>query len=794
METKRFTCEYAGKELILETGKLAPQANAAVTARIGDTMVLATVVMSEGAREGIDFFPLQIEYEERYYAVGAIKGNRYQKREGRPPTEAILTSRMTDRGFRPLFPSKMRNEVQVIITPLSVDGENKPDIVGMVAAGAALEISSVPFEGPVTGVRVGRVEGQFVVNPTPEQIEESELQLVVIGDGERICMVDCDAKDVADDIIVEAFDVAMKAMGPVTEFYTKIREEIGKPKATDDQIIWAAPMAEEDAQLVEDLKQAMIPQLDQYLFNTPKGSKGERKAIMNGLKEKTIEEFKPKLVEKGMTEEEAVKHLTGLYKKFFYEFMEEQVTLAILDRDQRVDGRTLDQIRPLEAEVGLLPRTHGSGLFYRGETHILSTVTLGAPGDKMYFETMESEGEKHYFHHYNFPPYSVGEAKPLRGAGRRELGHGALAEKALLPVLPDDEDFPYTVRVVSEVMSSNGSSSMGSTCGSTLALMDAGVPLKKPVAGMAMGMASHGDRWKVLTDLQDLEDGNGGMDWKVTGTRDGVTAIQMDTKTRGLTMEMIQAAMPQTRKALNEVIDLIEATIPAPREELSMFAPRIIGFFIDPEKIGEIIGPGGKIIRKMTEETNSQIDVREDGFVTITSNDPAGAAEAEKQIKGIVREIQVGDVFEEAEVMKILKFGAFVRLTPGTDGMLHISEISWERTENIDDVVKLGDKLKVKVINVFKGKVDVSMKVLTPKPEGYVEPPKRDDRRRDDRRGGRRDDRRGGRRDDRRGGRRDDRRDDRRRDDGPKKKKVDGYPSEDDGGPIEISESGEPRY
>ncbi|MGA1820236.1 MAG: polyribonucleotide nucleotidyltransferase [Thermoplasmatota archaeon] len=729
MAVERFETDYSGKKLIIETGRMAHQADAAVMARIGDTMVLATVCMSKNAREGMDFFPLMVDYEERYSAVGKIKGPRFLKREGRPSTEAVLTGRMIDRGLRPLFPDGLRNEVQVIIMPLSLDGENKPDIVGMIAATIALEVSNVPFDGPITGCRIGLVGGEFVINPTVDEIEFSEINLVVMGDGKRITMVDCDAKEMDDEFSLKAFEESMKAMGPITDFMKEISKKIGKPKAKREDLKWQGEATEDEKKIMEKIKKRAVKELDKYLFNQPVGSKGERKAIITELEDQLVQEFKGKVKSKEQTEEEAEKYLHNLISNFFFDFIEEQVTLAILNEDKRVDGRKLDQIRGLSAEVGLVPRAHGSGLFSRGETQILSFVTLGAPGDDLIIESMETDDKKKYFHHYNFLPFSVGEVKPLRGAGRREIGHGALAEKALLPVLPRLEEFPYTIRVVSEVMGSNGSSSMGSTVGSTLALMDAGVPISKPVAGIAMGLASDGKRYKILTDLQDLEDGKGGMDFKFTSTADGITAIQMDTKTPGLTMEMIRDTFPQMRKAINEILEIVKAAIPEPKKELSEFAPRIISLRIDTEKIGEVIGPGGKVIRGLCEDYGVQIDVEDDGTVMITSTDSANAKQVEGIIKSIVREIEVGDIFEDAEVVKIMPFGAFVRLTPKTDGLLHVSELDWTHVDKVTDKVQVGDRVRVKVIEIDRGKVEVSLRALTPRPAD-ADPRSRSDQRR----------------------------------------------------------------
>jgi len=727
MTIQTYTMDYNGKTITFETGKFAHQANSAMSVKIGDTIVLATVTMSEEAREGMDFFPLMVDYEERYYAAGRIKGPRYAKREGRPTDDAVLTGRMIDRGLRPRFPSKLRNDVQVICYPLSFDGVNKPDVIAMLAGATALHISNIPFDGPVVATRIGRINGEFIVNPSVEEIERSELQLVVQGDGERISMVDCDAFEISDEDMLAAFETALKAMAPLSGFINKIRDEIGEEKLKPEELIWEDTFSEKDSKLIEEIKQMMLSKLDKYLFNNPKGSKGERKRILQELEKEIIQETKSRLINENTNENEAEKYLRDLISKFFNDFIQEQVAKAILDKDKRVDGRPLNSVRELSAEVGVLPRTHGTGLFKRGETQVLSITTLGAPGDELSLENMEDEGTKKYFHHYNFPPYCVGEVRPLRGAGRREIGHGALAEKALRPVLPDENEFPYTIRMVSEVMSSNGSSSMASTCSSTLALMDAGIPIKKPVAGIAIGLVldETGNKWKVLTDLQDLEDGPGGMDFKITSTRDGITAVQMDCKSLGLNMDIIRATISQARPALSQILDLIEATIPAPRDELSEYAPRIISIMIDPEKIGDVIGPGGKIVREIQDVCGVQVDIEDSGRVLITSMDKKNAERAEKMVRDIVRTVKIGEIFEDGEVVKIIDMGAFIKLTPSTDGMLRISEIDYKHVDKITDRLRVGDKVKVKVIRIDHGKVEVSMKALLPMPEGY------EDRRRD---------------------------------------------------------------
>lgn len=761
MSLRRFSFDCEGKEIIIETGRFGPQANASVTVQMGETVVLASVLLSKEARQGIDFFPLMVDYEERFYAAGKIKGGRFSKREGKPSNDAVIAGRCVDRGIRPLFPQKMRNEVQVICMPLTFDGVNRADVAALIGACTALHLSDIPFDGPVVGVRIGRIDGKFVVNPSVEEIEKSDLQLLVTGNGSRITMVECEANEVPDDVMVEAFREAVRVLGPLSEFIDGIRREIGKPKIPDSEITFEKEAPDEDQELVERLKACSLPHLDSYLFNTPKGSKGERKEILAELEELIVAEVARQVATPERDEEACRNHLRKLMSHFFYEFIEQQVTRAILDRDQRVDGRALMDIRPLGADVSVLPRLHGTGFFRRGETHVLSVVTLGAPGDQLSTESMEDNGQKRYFHHYNFPPFSVGEVKKLQGAGRREIGHGALAEKALRPVLPTQEEFPYTVRVVSEVMSSNGSSSMASTCASSLALMDAGVPLRTPVAGIAIGLASDGERWKVLTDLQDLEDGPGGMDFKVTSTRFGITAIQMDTKTPGLSMDIVAEAIARARAGNDSVLNLIQECLPAPRPELSPFAPRIISLKVPQDRIGEVIGPGGKIIRSITDETGVQIDIEDDGTVLITSTDAEMAKLAEKRVRDIVREIKVGEVFEAARVVTIKPFGAFVNLVPGQDGMLHISEIEYGRLEKVEDRVNLGDKVRVVVTKVTpEGKIDVSMKALLPAPPGWVEPPRRPRGEGRPSRGGDRDRGRGGDRDrgrggDRRGGDRD---------------------------------------
>jgi polyribonucleotide nucleotidyltransferase len=639
---------------------------------------------------GMDFFPLQIEVREKMYAAGKIKGSKFIKGEGRPTDNAVLTGRMIDRGIRPLFNQEIRNEVQLVSTSLSYDGENSFQVLSITAASLALHLSSIPWNGPLVGINVGRVDGQLVANPTKTEMEKSDLNLILSISNGKVMMVDAYGSEVSESDMERAFEFAIESAKPLTEFVEKIKKEVGLEKK----------------EVFEEAKKFFAPQLDKYLFNQPVGTKRERKEIAKVL----LNEFVEKL-----EKEEKHEEIIAYVKNSFESYLEEEVTKAILEKDLRVDGRTLEQIRPLSAETGILPRTHGTGLFSRGETQVLTITTLGAPGDAMIQDEMtQDDTKKSYIHFYNSPPYSFGEPGRFMGAGRREIGHGALAEKALIPVLPSKEDFPYTIILTSEVMGSNGSSSMGSTCGSTLSLMDAGVPIKKPVAGIAMGLASNGDDYKILTDLQDLEDGEGGMDFKITGTRDGITAIQMDTKTNGLGLELCKKTLTQSRKALNEIIDVIEGSISKPRKELSKYAPNIIAIKIDPEKIGAVIGGGGKTINEIIDICGVQIDIDDDGTVSITGVGNEGVDKAREWVEKLVKDVEPGEIYE-GKVVRLMDFGAFVELLPGKDGMVHISEFSNERIDKITDVASVGKMLKVKVLEVDpSGKIKLSVKQADP--------------------------------------------------------------------------------
>jgi len=704
MEEKKFELEFAGRKLIIKTGELAHQTNGSCTVQYGDTLVLATAVMNPTPREGTDFFPLMVEYEEKMYAAGRIKGSRFIKRETKPTDEAVLTARMIDRGIRPLFDNSLRRDVQVIVTVLSTDGENDADVLGIIAASTALHISDIPWNGPLAGIRIGRINGEFALNPTYAAREKSDLDLTLSVSEDKVLMVESGANEVSEADVFEAFKFALKHSKKIVKFIEEVREAVGKEKlvlTTETETI--EDFTKEDLiKLQEECKEFLIPELDKFLFNIPRGSKKERKETLYKVKV-LLDEF----LQKKSIGKDRRKKVTS----FFDSFIDEQITKAILERNQRVDGRSLTDIRPLSGKVGLLPRTHGSGLFNRGETQVLSVVTLGAPSDEQVLDGMELSGKKRYMHHYNFPPYSVGEAAPLRGTGRREVGHGALAEKALIPVLPDKEEFPYTIRVVSEVLGSNGSSSMGSTCCSTLALMDAGVPIKKPVAGIAIGLASDKKNFKILTDIQDLEDGDGGMDFKIAGTKDGITAIQMDTKTDGLTLEIVEKALAQGKDARLRILDVITSVIPEPRKELSQYAPRIVCLRINPDKIRELIGPGGKVINSIIDETGVTIDIEDDGLVNVTSVSAENMEKALQRIKAITKEAQVGETYV-GTVVRLMEFGAFVEIFPGTDGLVHISEITdKERVTDVKKYLKIGQQVKVRVIKIDEqGRINLSIK------------------------------------------------------------------------------------
>ena len=680
---KTYSMDLAGKMLTIETGKMAGLANGSCLVKYGDTAVLVNVTASKEPKEGIDFFPLSVDYEERLYAVGKIPGS-FQKREGKPSEKAILISRAIDRPLRPLFPKDLRNDVVVSCLVLSVDQDSSPEVCSMIGAAAALAISDIPFNGPTAGVNVGYVDGNIVINPNAEQKEKSDLNLTVAGTMEKITMIEAGANEIPNEIMLQAIKEGHKEIKKVCEFITVIQKEIGKPK-------FEYPSFKVDETLYEEIAQKYKDEMYQAVQAVDKTDRDENI-------EKLTEKIENYFLEK-WGEEELENQKSGIADAI-YKLEKKCVREMILKEHKRVDGRKLDEIRPLSCEVGLLPRVHGSALFTRGQTQVLSVATLGMTSEEQILDGLDEEESKRYMHHYNFPAYSVGEARASRGPGRREIGHGALAEKALVPVLPSEEEFPYTIRVVSEVLSSNGSTSQASICGSTLALMDAGVPIKRPVAGISTGLVTdeeNPDNYVMLTDIQGLEDFFGDMDFKVGGTEKGITAIQVDIKIDGLTYNIIEEAFERTKNARKYILDeVMLKQLPEPRKEISKYAPKIIHITIDPEKIRDVIGSGGKVINKIIAETGVKIDIEDDGKVFIYSTDSKAGEKALRMIQDIVREIEVGEIYE-GTVARIVPFGAFIDLGGDKEGLLHISKISRKRIEKVEDVFKIGDKVMVKV-------------------------------------------------------------------------------------------------
>ncbi|HPT67832.1 MAG TPA: polyribonucleotide nucleotidyltransferase [Bacillota bacterium] len=681
-----------GRPLIVETGKMAKQANGSVFLKYGDTAVLVIAVVSAQPREGIDFFPLLVDYEERLYAVGKIPGS-FLRREGRPPESAILAARTIDRSIRPLFPEGFRNDVQVVATVLSVDPDNPSDTTAMIGASIALSISEIPFNGPVAGVHVGRVNGEFVINPTQAQSQDSDMDVIVAGTKDAIMMVEAGAKEVSEEDMLEAILFGHREIQRIVEFIEGIQREIGKPKM---EVTLFRP----DPALVERVKEFCQEKMVMALKNA---DKLQRQADVDQVKEEAKLHFAEELGEE--YDEKAISMILD-----DIEYLEVRKMISI--EKIRPDGRALDEIRPISCEVGILPRVHGSGLFTRGQTQVLTALTLGRISEEQIIDGIGDVETKRYIHHYNFPGYSVGEVRPVRSPGRREIGHGALAERALLPVIPDEKEFPYTIRLVSEVLESNGSSSQASVCGSTLALMDAGVSIKKPVAGIAMGLMKYGDDYTILTDIQGVEDHLGDMDFKVAGTRDGITAIQMDIKIDGIDRKILAEALEQARRGRLFILDLITQTIAAPRSELSPYAPRMLTMEIDPDRIRDVIGPGGKMIRKITEETGVEIDIEDDGRVFIAAVDKAAGMRAMEIIKRLTSDVEVGQTYL-GKVMRLTSFGAFVEILPGKEGLVHISQLAKERVAKVEDVVSVGDEILVKVTEIDKlGRINLSRKAV----------------------------------------------------------------------------------
>lgn len=686
-----FSIEWAGRTLSVEVGQLAKQANGAVLVRYGDTVVLSTATASKEPK-AVDFFPLTVNYEERLYAVGKIPGG-FIKREGRPSEKAILASRLIDRPIRPLFADGFRNEVQVVSMVMSVDQNCSSEMAAMFGSSLALSVSDIPFEGPIAGVTVGRVDGDFVINPTVEQMEQSDIHLVVAGTKDAINMVEAGAEEVPEETMLEAIMFGHEEIKRLIAFQEEVVAQIGKEKM-DVQLY------EVDAELEAKVREMAERDL---LTAIQVQEKHAREDAIQTVKNDILAKF-----EEEEADEDTLKQVSEILSKL----VKEEVRRLITEEKVRPDGRKVDEIRPLSSQVGLLPRTHGSGLFTRGQTQALSICTLGALGDVQILDGLSLEESKRFMHHYNFPSFSVGETGPMRGPGRREIGHGALGERALEPIIPDERDFPYTIRLVSEVLESNGSTSQASICASTLAMMDAGVPIKAPVAGIAMGLVKSGEYYTVLTDIQGMEDALGDMDFKVAGTEKGVTALQMDIKIKGLSREILEEALTQAKKGRLEILQSMLAAISEPRQELSPYAPKILTMTINPDKIRDVIGPSGKQINKIIEETGVKIDIEQDGTIFISSVDQEMNEKAKKIIEDIVREVEVGQMYL-GKVKRIEKFGAFVELFSGKDGLVHISELAEERVGKVEDVVSIGDEILVKVTEIDKqGRVNLSRKAV----------------------------------------------------------------------------------
>ena len=705
---RKFETELAGRKLTVETGRVAELANGDAIIHYGDTVVMVNVTASKEPREGIDFFPLSVDYEEKLYAVGKIPGS-FQKREGKPADKAILTSRAIDRPIRPLFPKDFRNDVCVVATVLSVEQDNSPEVCAMIGASVALSISDIPFGGPTAAVNVGYVDGQIVINPTVAQREHSRLKLTVAGTMEKVTMIEAGADEIPNDTMLDCIKAGHEEIKKLCKFIEGIKEEVGKPKfeyvsfATDKDVY---------AEIKENFKERMYQDVQAV-----------DKEVRDANMDKLAEDIQAYFVEK-YGEEETEAKSTEIANSI-HDLEKECVREMIFKEHKRPDGRRIDEIRPLSCEVGVLPRVHGSAIFTRGQTQVLSVVTLGTKSEEQELDGLDEEESKRYMHQYNFPSYSVGEARPSRGPGRREIGHGALAEKALVPVIPSEDEFPYTIRVVSEVLSSNGSTSQASICGSTLALMDAGVPIKKPVAGISTGLVTskeNPDEYVMLTDIQGIEDFFGDMDFKVGGTKDGITAIQVDIKNDGLTYDIIKEAFERTKVARDYILDeIMKPQIAEPRAELSKYAPRIITTTINVDKIKDVIGPGGKMINKIIDATGVKIDIEEDGRVCIYTDDAENGKKALKMIEDIAKDIEVGKVYD-GKVTRIMNFGAFVDIGGGREGLLHISKISNKRVEKVEDVLAVGDEIKVKVYEIDnQDRINLTMKDLEENKEEHVE-------------------------------------------------------------------------
>ena len=696
---KVFTTELAGRPLVVETGKLAQLASGSCMIRYGETAIMCTATIADKPREGVDFFPLSVDFEEKLYAVGRIPGS-FMRREGRPTEKAILASRVIDRPMRPLFPKDMRNDVSIVCTVMSVDPDCPPETIAMIGASICVSISQIPWKGPISGVSVGMIDGEYVVNPTAEQQQKSRMAVTVASTDSLVAMIEAGADQVTDQEMFDAIMFGHEANQKIVQFIKDIQKEVGKPKMD-------FPSNDPSPEMYEEVKALAIDEVRIALDTDDKRVRDEQLKPIYEKVHAALDEKYP---------EEISKLDDCLYKLQKY-----VVRRWLLDDNKRVDGRAIDEIRPLASEVGLLPRVHGSGLFTRGQTQVLTTVTLGQVRDSQLLDGIDPEETKRYMHHYNFPSYSVGETRPSRGPGRREIGHGALAERALLPVIPSVEEFPYSLRLVSEVLSSNGSTSQGSVCGSTLALMDAGVPIKAPVAGISCGLVTEGDRFMTMVDIQGLEDFFGDMDFKVAGTKDGITAIQMDLKIDGLTPAIIKEALQKTHTARNYILDeVMLKAIPAPREQLSKYAPKMLSTKIDVDKIREVIGSGGKVIQKICADCNCKIDVEEDGNVFISAIDIDDCRRALQIVETIAKDPEIGAIYK-GKVTRLMNFGAFVEIAPGKEGLVHISHLDVKRTEKVEDVVQVGDEVIVKVLEIDdQGRLNLSRRNALIEVEGAV--------------------------------------------------------------------------
>jgi polyribonucleotide nucleotidyltransferase len=713
LETQTFKGNIGGRDLVIETGKLAQQADAAVTVRYGDTVVLVTVCFNREVREGVDFLPLTIDYEERLYAAGKIPGG-FIRREGRPSEAAILACRQTDRPIRPLLPKNWHSDIQIITTVLSADQENDPDILSVIGASACLATSEIPFDGPVGAVHLGYINGELVLNPKMAQMDESQLDLVVVSTRDKVIMVEAGAKEVSEDIVLQGVKLGHEANQAIIQLQEQLQQAVGKPKLPAPEEPMNTEVQAALAQLVDDKLEGILQETD----------RDQRETRLNALIEESSQQ---------LGETFPVKHILAAIDAR----VKAEVRAGILEKGQRLGGRGLKEIRPITCEVGVLPRTHGSGLFTRGQTQVLTITTLGSMRKEQMLDGLGLEESKRFIHHYNFPGFSTGEVRRVGSPGRREIGHGALAERALIAVIPSEEEFPYTIRLVSEVLSSSGSTSMASVCAGSLSLMDAGIPVKKAVAGIAMGLITGSDnKYAVLTDIEGIEDFDGDMDFKIAGTREGITAIQMDTKLKGISLEIVEKTLQQAQEGRLFILDKMNEAIGASRPDVSRYAPRMTKIKIDPAKIGAVIGTGGKTIRSIIEETKTTIDVSDDGTVVIGSPDMEATQKAIAIIEGLTREAQVGDIFT-GKVSRILDFGAMVEILPGKEGLVHISELADYRVNRVEDEVKIGDEITAKVINIDNlGRVNLSRRALFEKDESQAEarnqtnrpPPSRDRR------------------------------------------------------------------